>query len=208
MKGLKHTQNETTRSGVVILWGDRDASYLPGGINCQYVFCRYPCCGGVYRRLLGSVAVFRHIGSVSCIQCLPKKQEGENHAHWLGGVTRSHGYKNVNVWLLTPAERTLFASMLLKGKYVLEHRLVMARKLGRPLRRDETVHHINGIKADNREENLCLVSVSEHANEHVKTRRLLWKARKRILDLEEELLSHYSQGKNPKSAPSPSEAPK
>jgi len=51
-------------------------------------------------------------------------------------------------------------------KRVYEHRWLMEQHLGRPLKRNEHVHHINGNPTDNRIENLQIVSASEHGKIH------------------------------------------
>ena len=54
-----------------------------------------------------------------------------------------------------------------KGRWKLEHHLVMQKKIGRPIRKGEIVHHVNARRDDNRPENLALcVNKSHHATVH------------------------------------------
>jgi len=70
---------------------------------------------------------------------------GPERKQWKGGrFMTPDGYVKVRIG--GPGER----------RYKFEHRVVMEQIIGRPLRDDEQVHHANGIKSDNRPENLEL----------------------------------------------------
>ena len=65
----------------------------------------------------------------------------------------NHGYR------IVPVSRK-FRHLSGGESSMAEHRLVMAKHLGRPLSSDEHVHHINGVRTDNRLENLELWSTA------------------------------------------------
>lgn len=99
---------------------------------------------------------------------------GSNSGLWRGGRTQHRGYILVKVNRDHP--------MANPRGYVLEHRLVIADHLGRPLTSDENVHHINDDRTDNRLENLMLVTRGEHSRitftkygpvEHARVKELL-----------------------------------
>lgn len=82
---------------------------------------------------------------------------GENNPRWNGGVKYSRGY----VFIYKPNHPNNVQG------YVQEHRLIMEQHIGRYLKSKEVIHHINGIKKDNRIENLMLLkNESEHKKLH------------------------------------------
>ena len=64
-----------------------------------------------------------------------------------------------------------------KNGFVLEHILVLEQKLGRLLKQGEVGHHLNGIKSDNRPQNLVALSDKKH-------KYILQAKAKRIQELE------------------------
>ena len=117
----------------------------------------------------------RHGGFVKvrvCSSCKGGTIAGAKSPFWKGGrYKKGSGYVVVYVkaddFFFPMANRTRGRSAHRYGGYVQEHRLVMARKLGRCLHPWEIVHHLNGVKHDNREENLELrAGIGEHIRTH------------------------------------------
>ena len=61
-----------------------------------------------------------------------------------------------------------YRAIKVDGRKVDYHRYIMQEHLGRPLKRSEVVHHINGDKHDNRIENLEVMTLAEHTRLHMK----------------------------------------
>ncbi len=106
-------------------------------------------------------------GAQLCFNCANAlrsiNQSGDRHFRWKGGKTINRGYRKILLYSDSP-----FISMANDNRYVAEHRLVIAQYLGRCLQPWEIVHHKNGVKLDNRRENLELSTKAGHITEHTR----------------------------------------
>lgn len=97
---------------------------------------------------------------LSCKRCSKAGVRNPNYVN--GRSVSKQGYVHVILDRHSP-----FYSMSISTRgRVLEHRLVIAESLGRPLLRSEVVHHKNSIRHDNRLENLELIGCKGRHNTH------------------------------------------
>lgn len=116
-----------------------------------------------------------------------EKMTGPGNPAWKGGLTyfkRKGKYADQSIkYVRCPEE---YVEMARKDGYVMEHRLIVAQEVGRPLLREECVHHINHDATDNRLENLMLfASNADHKRyEHGQAIEPLWQPSPQLSILE------------------------
>lgn len=159
----------------------RDIGYK--SVKQAFIWAKCPECAlerWVEVRKIKAISV-----SIRCGKCANKatgkQQRGKNSPHWKGGRINALGY----IYLWISPDDFFYPMAVVKAPssgIVAEHRLVMAKHLGRCLHSWEIIHHLNGIRNDNRLKNLGIVSSHNHSSQTLKSA-----FQKRIRDLEAEL---------------------
>ena len=88
----------------------------------------------------------------NCQKCMGEiysaRMQGSDHPFWKGGKIKKNGYVMVNIG---------------NDKYTPEHRIIWEKTHNCKLPQKWHIHHLNGIKDDNRPQNLVALSSHKHA---------------------------------------------
>ena len=145
LKAVKESARKRTEAGV------------------RYMDC--PVCGKQMRKWVSQLK--RAKLPLTCgRKCRAKGMSGVKSPSWRGGrwVAKATGYVNMRTTALSEEDLALLPTP--KPREVMEHRLVIARLLGRWPKPHEHIHHKNGDKTDNRPANLVLMDWAQHSRDH------------------------------------------
>jgi hypothetical protein len=102
-------------------------------------------CQKHFRRVKGS----SYTGRFCSMKCKAKVMHGGHHPNWRGGRWQvKAGY--------------MMVKCPLRNRYNHEHHVIGERVLGRKMKRDELVHHLNADKSDNDNRNLLICTIGYH----------------------------------------------
>jgi hypothetical protein len=109
-----------------------------------------------------------HVAQNRCVVCGQGVRTGNRRARTCGPVcaARFKEQRQAAVAGRTRVRSDGYVEEHTGRAYVLQHRLVMERALGRQLATREHVHHRNGNRGDNRPENLEVIDVADHIRMH------------------------------------------
>ena len=144
----------------------------------KYIWVTCPQCTTERWSLWGHAKLRVSVLCQSCNMSRNRKaMRGERNGRWTGGrIETPSGYIDICIQPDSP-----YYQMANTSHHVREHRLIMAKHLGRCLDRWEIVHHINGIKGDNGIENLELIGTQREHLPSIYMQKEIIKLQKEIL---------------------------
>lgn len=143
-------------------------------IKHLYLDERLPCSQIAEKLGCSENAIIKRVHAMCCMRSLSEadKIASESRSTSKVGRINMSGYTGIRM-----PEHHLAS----KGGYVLEHRLVWEQYHKKPLPKGYHIHHLNGIKTDNRPSNLVALPPTKHHEKHLS---LLAERAKRIRELE------------------------